>query len=345
LRRGSCELRRNRFNWKIKIMQTRVLGRSGLRVTPIGLGLAAIGRPAYLGLGRDADLGRDRSVESLRSRAHELLDAAYQAGVRYVDAARSYGLAEQFLGSWLVDGARPVGDPAVGSKWGYTYVGDWHLDARVHEVKDHSLRALKRQFAESRAELGENLCLYQIHSATPDTGVLADRSVLSELAGMREHGVAVGLSVSGSGQPDVIRQSLEVRMDGVALFETVQATWNVLERSAGVALAEAHEGGLGVIVKEALANGRLTNRGHLAKGLLGTVAAAHAVEVDAVAIALALANPWVDVVLSGAVTTRQLASNLAALSVSLSASDLDALATLGEPSERYWSLRQASRWS
>ena len=31
----------------------------------------------------------------------EVLDAAYGAGVRYFDAARSYGRAEQFLGSWL----------------------------------------------------------------------------------------------------------------------------------------------------------------------------------------------------------------------------------------------------
>jgi aryl-alcohol dehydrogenase-like predicted oxidoreductase len=122
-------------------METRVLESTGLRVTPIGLGLAAVGRPAYLGLGRDADLGDDRSVESLQRRTHALLDAAYEAGVRYVDAARSYGLAERFLSSWLRTRARPPGDPAVGSKWGYAYVGDWRMDVREHEVKDHSLGA------------------------------------------------------------------------------------------------------------------------------------------------------------------------------------------------------------
>ena len=39
------------------------------------------------------------------------------------------------------------------------------------------------------------------------------------------------------------------------LFDCVQATWNVMEQSAGPALLEAHEAGLEVIVKEALANG------------------------------------------------------------------------------------------
>ena len=33
----------------------------------IGLGLAAIGRPGYINLGRDRDLGEDRAVETLRA--------------------------------------------------------------------------------------------------------------------------------------------------------------------------------------------------------------------------------------------------------------------------------------
>ncbi|HEX8928988.1 MAG TPA: aldo/keto reductase, partial [Actinomycetota bacterium] len=71
----------------------RTLGSTGLPVTPVGLGLAAVGRPAYITLGRGADLGTERSVDDMRRRCHELLDAAYDAGVRYVDAARSYGRA------------------------------------------------------------------------------------------------------------------------------------------------------------------------------------------------------------------------------------------------------------
>ena len=57
-------------------------------VTQIGLGLAALGRPAYINIGRTEDLGGDRSVEALERRCHEMLDAAYKSGVRYVDAAR-----------------------------------------------------------------------------------------------------------------------------------------------------------------------------------------------------------------------------------------------------------------
>ncbi len=56
------------------------------------------------------------------------------------------------------------------------------------------------------------------------------------------------------------RTTVNVRVDGLRLFDVVQSTWNVLEPSVGPALSDAHAAGLGVIVKEALANGRLTER-------------------------------------------------------------------------------------
>ena len=143
----------------------------------LGLGLAAIGRPAYITSGRDRDLPGDRSRDELRARAHDLLDAAYALGIRYADAARSYGDAEQFLGSWL-DDRRPE-DMFVASKWGYEYVGDWRLDVDTHEVKHHDLSTFRRQLAESLALLGDRLRLYQVHSLTPDSPLLTDGPLLT----------------------------------------------------------------------------------------------------------------------------------------------------------------------
>jgi aryl-alcohol dehydrogenase-like predicted oxidoreductase len=325
---------------------TRPLGATGLRVSPVGLGLAALGRPAYIDLGRDADLGPDRDVAALERRCHQVLDAAFAAGVRYLDAARSYGRAEEFLASWLRTRDLDPSEVTVGSKWGYTYVGDWRMDAGAHEVKDHSLAALTRQAAETRALLADHLDLYQIHSATLDSGVLEDRPVLNELARLHDQGIVIGLSSSGPAQAATIGRALELTTAGKAPFACVQATWNLLEPSAGQALAEASHAGWGVIVKEAVANGRLTPHGRgPATGVLTRIATGHGVGLDAVALAAVLANPWVDVVLSGAVTPTQLASNLAALKVALDPGELEELAALAEPSDRYWQHRATLTWS
>ena len=187
------------------------------------------------------------------------------------------------------------------------------MDADVHEVRI-TLAALTRQLGESRDLLGGHLDLYQVHSATLDSGVLEDRAVLAALARLRDAGVVVGLL--GPGQADTIRRALALSADGMALFACVQATWNLLEPSAGPALAEAGAAGWGVIVKEAVANG-LTPHGGGPEAAVGRVAARHGVGVDAVALAAVLANPWADVVLSGAVTLAQLEANLAAVRVEL----------------------------
>jgi aryl-alcohol dehydrogenase-like predicted oxidoreductase len=318
------------------------LGSTELVVSRLGLGLAALGRPAYITLGRQRDFGSDRNVAELERRCHQMLDAAYVAGVRYVDAARSYGLAENFLGTWLKTRKRPIETVTVGSKWGYSYVGSWQLVAPVHEVKDLSIGTLRRQVTESRALIGDNLRLYQVHSATLESRVLDNVDVLRELLQLRSSGLAIGLTVTGPNQADVIRRALRVSINGVNPFQTVQATWNLLEPSAGAALAEAKARGWGVIVKEALANGRLTERADGAHmTALRTAAAARKSTIDALALAAALSQPWVDVVLLGAVTVSQLESNFNAFALQSQPSDWPEIAEL--PTD-YWALRKTLIW-
>ena len=319
-------------------MERRRLGGTELVVSRIGLGLAALGRPAYIDVGRDRDLGLARSRAAMEARTHNVLDAAYDVGVRYLDVARSYGDAEAFLGDWLA--TRDPDDVVVGSKWGYTYVGGWRLDADVQEVKDLSVAALRRQIAESRPLLGDHLSLYQIHSATIESGVFDDRAVIDELRSLRGSGLFLGFSTSGPQQADAIVRGLQERVDGEPLFSTVQSTWNVLEPSAGPALAEAHADGRGVLIKEAMANGRLAPT----DGPLGGVAGRLGTTPDRVALAAVHARPWADVVLSGAVTVEQVRSNASAVDVMLPDDELAAMIELAQPPERYWAERAALPW-
>lgn len=320
---------------------------NGLR---LGLGLAALGRPGYINLGHSADLGHTYAVEQMEQQAHAVLDAAWAQGIRYFDAARSYGRAEEFLGNWLR--ARAI-DPAtvtIGSKWGYTYTANWQVTAEKHEVKDHSLPILQRQWQESQQHLAGYLRLYQIHSATLDSGVLTNAAVLTALAALKQQGIALGLSLSGAQQAATLAQALTVTIDGMHLFDAVQATWNLLEQSATVVLQEAHEHGWTVIVKEALANGRLTLRNTtpdfaMQLGLLQKEAARLNTTVDALALAAVLAQPWVTVALSGAATVEQLKSNVGATDVRWDEEAATGLSPLVETPAAYWAQRSTLAWN
>jgi aryl-alcohol dehydrogenase-like predicted oxidoreductase len=331
-------------------MELRTLGSTGLLVSRIGLGMAALGRPGYINLRHGQDLGGDLSETSMEARAHEVLDTAWRSGIRYFDAARSYGLGECFLGNWLTARGLSPENVTVGSKWGYRYTANWNVDAENHEVKEHTLRMLKKQWSESASILDGYLDLYQIHSATMESGVLENSDVLEELGRLRNKGIRIGLSLSGIGQGELLRKAMEIVLDGSRLFECVQTTWNLLERSAGPALSEAHAAGIGIIIKEALANGRLTHRNDAANfapklALLREEAEKLNVSVDTLVIGATLCEPFADVVLSGAINTNQLLSNVAGSLVTVDAGATARLSEIVESSDEYWATRKRLPWN
>jgi aryl-alcohol dehydrogenase-like predicted oxidoreductase len=332
-------------------MELRALGTTGVTVSRLGLGLAALGRPGYITLGNASDLAGGHDVDAMRIHAFSVMDAAWVAGIRYLDAARSYGKAEEFLAGWIASRGLSAMPIVVGSKWGYTYTAGWRTTAEQHEVKDHSLATLDRQYAESRANLGPLLKLYQIHSATIASGVLRKPAVLDRLAELKERdGLLIGLTLSGPESWSVLVRATGVERNGQPLFDVVQATWNVLEPSLTALLFQARQSGMGVIVKEALANGRLTSRNDDPafagkRFILEREAARLGCTIDQLALAAVLDRPWADCVLSGAASAAQLRSNAAALQVRFDAEARDALAWLAEPVEQYWAIRSRLPWN
>jgi aryl-alcohol dehydrogenase-like predicted oxidoreductase len=318
----------------------------------LGLGLAALGRPGYVTLNHASDLGGRYDPSIMESHAHAVLDAAFDAGISYIDAARSYGRAEDFLASWLRKRAIEPGEVSVASKWGYTYTAGWSTSATQHEVKDHSRAAFKRQLAESVERLGRYLSLYQIHSVTAESKTLEDDALIDAIARLRERGIRAGLSVSGPGQEVAIRRSLEVRRDGERVFDSVQATWNLLERSAESALQDAHGAGMKVVVKEALANGRLTHGNRDAESVFSSpvarireLAESRSTTIETLALGAALARPWTDFVLTGAATVGHLQFNVAAHELVHDARLEEQLRSVSIASDRYWRARSSFRWN
>jgi aryl-alcohol dehydrogenase-like predicted oxidoreductase len=298
------------------------------------------------------DLGGRYDPSSMEAHANAVLDAAFDAGIRYIDAARSYGRAEDFLASWLQKRDIQPGQVVVASKWGYTYTANWSTSAAQHEVKDHSLAAFERQLAESVERLGRYLSLYQIHSVTAESKTLEDDALIDAIARLQERGIRAGLSVSGAGQDVAIRRSLEVRRDGERVFDSVQATWNLFERGAESALEDAHAAGMKVVVKESLANGRLTHENRNEDEVLFPVfarirelAESRGTTVEMLALGAALARPWADVVLTGAATVGQIQSNVAGLYLAYDDALNEQLRSVSIASDGYWRARSSFRWT
>ena len=182
------------------------------------------------------------------------------------------------------------------------------------------------------------MALYQIHSVTPESPALQDAQLLSELADLRDTGVAIGVSTSGPKQGEVLNGVSDIVIDGEPLFSAVQTTWNLLETSTSEAIDRLAENGIAIIIKEALANGRLTSAGDLPPTAPG-------VEATPDAIALAAAGRYIpsNIILSGALTVEQLRSNLLAHDLQLP-SRSDVTPTAMEPAT-YWDQRSALAWT
>lgn len=318
----------------------------------LGLGTAALGRPGYVTLHHATDLGGDYDPSAMESHAHEVLDAAFAAGVRYFDMARSYGRAEEFVASWLRQRAIGPGQVTIASKWGYTYTAGWSTSAAQHEVKDHSLATFTRQLDESIERLDGYLSLYQIHSVTAEGGTLDDNALIDAIAGLKERGIRPGLTVSGAGQDIAVRKSLEVRRDGERVFDSVQATWNLFERGAESALSDAYSAGMKVVIKEVLANGRLTHKNRDGDALLTPllpqarkVAEERGTTIEMLALSAALSRPWATFVLSGAATVGQIESTVTASARDYNAELDDQLRNLSVSSPDYWRARATFSWN
>lgn len=319
-------------------------GASDVRVSRIGLGMAALGRPGYINLGHNKDLNNNYDVEVMEQHSHDMLDAAYAQGVRYIDVAQSYGKGESFLASWLAKTG--YDDVVVGSKWGYYYTAQWQVNTEVHEIKEHTLDRLNSQWVASKKTLGKDLKIYHIHSATFESGVLENFSVLERLEEIRAEGYIIGLSITATSQSEVLDKALGIQIGNEPLFGSVQGTFNCLEQSAREALQKAYDSGLGVIIKEGMANGRLSIRNEQAPHMvpIKAIAKKHGVGVDAISLAYILHQPFATVVLSGAARPEHLRSNLEAAAISLSPDEMAQLDQLAMPAREYWGERSKMEW-
>lgn len=312
----------------------------------IGLGTAAIGRPQYINIKKEGN--EPFSLSAFKKKGRSMLDYAYDLGVRYLDTAPGYGFAEQLLIDWLKERNDP--EIVVATKWGYTYVADFDPNAEEHEVKEHSLNKLNQQWQISK-QLLPYLKYYQIHSATLESGVLENKAVLERLFRLKEeYSIKVGLTTTGSNQTEVLRKAMDINLNEKALFDVFQCTYNVLDQSIYELGREIISNKKQLVIKEALANGRLFPNTSYPKysamyKKLQVLSKKYGVGIDAIVLKFCLTRFEGAVVLSGASQPEHLKQNLKASHIQLSNQEIEELASFKIDTKTYWNERKQLAWN
>ncbi|PQJ76312.1 aldo/keto reductase [Polaribacter glomeratus] len=312
----------------------------------LGLGTAALGRPQYINVRQETCDNSD--LAEFRKHSFSVLEAAYNSGIRYFDTAPGYGLAEALVVEWLQ--TKDDKSIEIATKWGYTYTANFDKKAIVHEVKEHSISKLNEQWNFSK-QLLPYLKVYQIHSATLETGVLENKQVLEQLAFLKkEHNLKIGLTTTGTNQIEVIKKALTVLVDGEQIFDLFQVTYNFLDQSLLAISKELTSQNKSIVIKEALANGRIfknKNYPHYNKmhTIVENLAKKHKVGVDAISLKYCEQTIPESIVLSGASNVKQLEENLKMNSFSLSSDEIELLNSFKVAPEFYWSERKKLQWN
>lgn len=312
----------------------------------LGLGTAALGRPQYINVRQEKS--KEQDLETFKKQGFTVLENAYNLGIRYFDTAPGYGLAERLVLDWL----QSKNDPSIqiATKWGYTYVANFNANATIHEIKEHSIEKLQEQWQVSKAFM-PHLRVYQIHSATLETGVLANEAVLNQLALLKkEHNLKIGITTTGANQVAVIKKALDVSVGGHQLFDAFQVTYNVLEQSLGDILSDLIQQNKKIIVKEALANGRIFRNNAYKKyqdlyNELERLSHKYRVGQDAIALQFCAQMVAKSIILSGASNTTQLEENLRLNTFRLTEKEIQELAAFKIDPITYWAERKQLKWN
>ncbi|WP_248722080.1 aldo/keto reductase [Seonamhaeicola sp. ML3] len=311
----------------------------------IGLGTAALGRPQYINIKQD--VAEELDLQAFKKNGFKVLEEAYEQGIRYFDTAPGYGLAEQLLIEWLQTKSDPT--ITVATKWGYTYMANFDPNAKVHEIKEHSVSKLIEQWEVSQTLL-PYLSVYQIHSASFETGVLDNQEVLNKLASLKnDNNLKIGLTTTGDNQSEVIEKAANIQVSGVPLFEVFQSTYNILDQSILNVALELIKEGRQFVLKETLANGRLFPNKNYPNykelyDYMEKLSTKYNIGVDAIALKFCIQTFPESLVLSGANKTSQLLENLNANTFSLSNEEVSQLATFKVLPSNYWQERKQLTW-
>ena len=335
-------------------MDYRPLGRTGLRISALGLGTMTWGE------------------QNSESEAHAQIEQALAAGVNFIDTAEMYpvppraetqGRTEAILGSWLARHPSRRDKLIIATKVaGRADWLPWIRDGAPRLTRTQITAALDASLQRLQTDY---IDLYQLHWPDRDTNFFgrlgyehresADATPLLETLATLDDLVQAGkirhIGLSNETPWGVMRfLELSERL-GLARVASIQNPYNLLNRSFEIGLAEiAHREDVPLLAYSPLAFGvlsgkyldgaqlpaarlsrferfkRYTNpQAAAAAAAYVKLAQAHGLDPAQMALAYVLSRPFLGAALLGATTSAQLAGNLAAAELRLSGELVDGI--------------------
>jgi len=318
-------------------MQYRTLGRTGIKVSPYGLGALMFA----------TQVGNSDPEDSIR-----IIHKALDSGINLIDTADAYGDSEEIVGRALkgrrehvvltTKVSRPMGaDPnqrGASRRWIMTAI-------------ENSLRRLQT----------DHIDVYQIQRPDPDTDI---EETLSAMTDLIRSGKVRAIGTSTMPASDIVEAQWVAERRGLERFRTEQPPYSILNRSIErEVLPFAQRYGMGVLVWGPLGQGMLTGRVRRGQDTdvirakfhtafrderrldvveqLIPLAQEAGLSMTHLAMAFAIAHPAVTSALLGARTMEQLDDLLAGLDVALTDDVLDRIDEIVPPGTDIGTLDQA----
>ncbi|MCE9582287.1 MAG: aldo/keto reductase [Planctomycetes bacterium] len=241
-------------------MVPRPLGRTGLVVSPVGLGTVKIGRNAGVKYPQGFALPTEAEVEKLLGRALEL-------GVTLFDTAPAYGSSEERLRGFV---KAHRGEIVVATKCGEFFENG---ESRW----DFSRAALEGQIAASLKRLGtDHVDVLLLHSDGRDEEILAQKDALAVLREAKASGKARAIGISAKTEAGIRR--------AIGLLDVVMAPFSQAKPELGPALQSAHDAGIGILAIKTVEQGKAADPNAAVSFVAGRPF------VDA--LVLGTLNPW-----------------------------------------------------
>jgi aryl-alcohol dehydrogenase-like predicted oxidoreductase len=314
-----------------KLSEVRELGRTGMRITPLGLGTAAFGGDDW-----PFTRGPQNDHESIGT-----IRRSIALGINWMDTAPVYGAGH----------AEDVVAQALEGTTVHPYVFtkvSMFLNPRGEITNSQKPETIR---GEVDAILGrlhvDKIDLCQVHWPIPENEIEEGWRTLAEL---RDQGVIRHIGVSNFSVEQI------ERLNSIAAVETLQPQYSLVHPEAGQELlpyAKAH--GIGVIIYSPMATGLLSGalnaerirklpkehwrlrdealqepqltRNLTLSHLLGEIGKEHGCSAGEVAIAWTLLNSAVTAAIVGARSPEQVDGLVTAANLRLSQSDIDRIST------------------